>query len=433
MIELWGDIFLRWIEKAGSQFVSYSQQDGLAIILFSLGYVAVDAVHIGEVVGVGPLVVVAYHRQVQQVGGFEEDGQPATECLFCRELHPEIIIFPDVVVVPVAHVGKPLADEASGELCVPAVLRVFEKKRQVCDMGRLTTQRACLADGCHFVALHGALVGGDARMGEGVVCLDAEFVEVLQYVKFQSHIVGVAHVHRHIVGVLTFVDKSVFNRVLQMLVEEAGHELFRGFRIELPSQVDVVGHGVLQRGIALLLIFLVDDAVRDNFEEAGAVGGSGVAEPQVHAVGQYLLYVQARQIVGVFLTACGVDVAWKLQGIPLTGVLDAQSGYHLPLRPCKFGHSVSGGHLLIGIIVEGIAHVAELVGDDEYVVKVAPVPAEHLNVAGAGGGVEGIFVEEVVTLLAAIHPAEGEIPRSGVITEVKIPGQVPVGIVFPSA
>lgn len=77
-------------------------------------------------------------------------------------------------------------------------------------------------------------------------------------------------------------------------VEHAHHHLLGRAREELPAQVQVVGSGVLQVRVSLLLIFLVDDAVRHNLEEAGTVDGAGIAEMQSHVGAEVVFGVQVR-------------------------------------------------------------------------------------------------------------------------------------------
>ena len=217
-----------------------------------------------------------------------------------------------------------------------------------------------------------------------------------------------------------------------MLVEKTGHELFRRFREELPPQVYVVGHGMLQRGIALLLVFLVDDAVRHNLEEARAVYGAGIAEAQVHPVGKHPLDVQARQEVGVFLASGGVNVAREFQGITLTGVFHTQTCYKFPMRQCESSHGISGGYPFVRVIVQRVAHIAELARSDQNPVKIIPVLSENLDVSGAGGGIESVFVEKAVAPFVAKHPSERQVPVADMIAQVNVSGQVAVGVVFPA-
>ena len=377
-------------------------------------------------------VIVAYHREVEQVGGFQKYRQAATERFLGRKFHAEVIVLPDIVVVPVADVGEPGTDVAACKLRVPAVTAVLEQKREIGYVGGLSEQRSGLSHGYYVVALHGAFVGGDAGVSEGVVGLDAELAEILQNVDFRTHIVRVAHIHRHVICVLSFVYESIFNGVLQVLVEKTGHELFGRFRKELPPQVYVVGYGVFQRGIALLLVFLVDDAVRNNFEEARPVYGAGVTETEVHTVGQNPLDVQARQEVGVLLSSDRVNVAREFQGIALTGVFHTQTCYKFPIGYGKPCHRVAGGYPFVRVIVQRVAHIAELARSDQNPVKIIPILSENLDVSGAGGGIESVFVEKAVAVLCAEHAANRDVPAAALITEVNVSGQVSVGVVFPA-
>ena len=157
---------------------------------------------------------VAHQGEIEQVGGFDEETEATVPRLVGRQLHAEVLILPDVVVVPVGDVGQALADEAAGELGIEAEAVVAVQQREVGHVGGLAEERTILAHGDDVVALHGALVGGDAREGVGVVKLDAEGVEVFQQVDFQAGVAGVAEVERHVVCILAFVNQTVLNGVL---------------------------------------------------------------------------------------------------------------------------------------------------------------------------------------------------------------------------
>ena len=90
-----------------------------------------------------------------------------------------------------------------------------------------------------------AFVGGHTGVGIGVVGLHAKPVEVFHHIHLRTQVTGITEVHGLIIGVLSLVDQTILDRVLQPFIEEADHELLRGFREKLIAQVDVIGHGVL--------------------------------------------------------------------------------------------------------------------------------------------------------------------------------------------
>ena len=160
-------------------------------------------------------------------------------------------------------------------------------------------------------------------MGIGVVGLHAKPVEVFHHIHLRTQVTGITEVHGLIIGVLSLVDQAILDRVLQPFIEEADHELLRGFREKLIAQVDVIGHGVLQVGITLLFVIFVEDAVGHDLEEAGAVDGPGVGEAQV-GIGVRLPFgMEAGQPVGVALLTLRIHVAGEFQHIALCGMLHA--------------------------------------------------------------------------------------------------------------
>ena len=173
----------------------------------------------------------------------------------------------------------------------------------------------------HVRSLHDAFVGSHTGVGVGIVGLHAKPVEILHHIHLRTQVAGITEVHRLIIGVLPLVDQAILDRVLQPFVEEADHELLGGFREKLIAQVDVIGHGVLQVGITLLLVIFVEDAVGHDFEEAGAVDGPGVGEAQV-GIGVRLPFgMEAGQPVGVALLTLRIHVAREFQHIALLCML----------------------------------------------------------------------------------------------------------------
>ena len=92
-------------------------------------------------------------------------------------------------------------------------------------MGRLSEQWTGLAHRLHFRSFHDTLVCRDLRMCIGIVCLNTEPVEVFHHIDFHPQILGVTEVHRFIIGILAFVQQPVFDRVLDLLIEQADHKL----------------------------------------------------------------------------------------------------------------------------------------------------------------------------------------------------------------
>lgn len=143
-------------------------------------------------------------------------------------------------------------------------------------MGCLSIERTGLADHFHVVAVHLAFVGRDGGMRISVVGLDAEPVEIFQDVDFHTKVLCRTEIHRFVFQILSFSDQTVFDRVLDILVEQTHHELFALSGEIFVTQVQIVGYGVLQVGIAFLLVIIADDAVRGDFEETRPVDGAGI-------------------------------------------------------------------------------------------------------------------------------------------------------------
>ena len=87
--------------------------------------------------------------------------------------------------------------------------------------------------------------GGDLRMGVCVVCLDTKPVEVFHHVDLQSPVGGVAKVARSVERLLSDGSHTIFNRVLNILIEHACHNLLALSGEILVAQVEVVSHGML--------------------------------------------------------------------------------------------------------------------------------------------------------------------------------------------
>lgn len=106
-------------------------------MLLTLHNVAVRPLYVRKAVSMRAFVVIANHRQVEKIGDLKEHGQAMVKRLVGRQLGTEVVVFLDVVVVPVAHVGKSAADVASRYLGIPSVVSVFEEEGEVCHVGRL--------------------------------------------------------------------------------------------------------------------------------------------------------------------------------------------------------------------------------------------------------------------------------------------------------
>ncbi len=83
----------------------------------------------------------------------------------------------------------------------------------------------------HSPTLILTLRGGDFRVGVGVVSLHSEVADVLDYVNFEAHILGITQVIRHIVGIGSGANLAIrcyehlLYRVFQILIEYAGKNL----------------------------------------------------------------------------------------------------------------------------------------------------------------------------------------------------------------
>ena len=64
--------------------------------------------------------------------------------------------------------------------------------------------------------------------------------------------------------------ERVFDRVFDHFIENTHHKLLRGAWEKLVAQVDVIGNSAFQVGIAAFLVFLLYNAVGNDFEEARA-------------------------------------------------------------------------------------------------------------------------------------------------------------------
>lgn len=101
------------------------------------------------------------------------------------------------------------------------------------------------------------LRGGDFRMSVSIIRLYSEVADVLDYVDFEAHVLGITQVVRHVVGIgsgsylAIRCYEHLLYRVFQILIEYAGKNLFGLAWEPLPAQVDVVDAGTLQVWITL--------------------------------------------------------------------------------------------------------------------------------------------------------------------------------------
>ena len=270
-------------------------------------------------------------------------------------------------------------------------------------------------------------------MCECVVSLYAETLEIFHYVDFNAGVRGVTQVHRLVVSVLTLVDKAVFNGVVEMLVEEAHHYLLATFREELIAEVDIVGNGVFQVGIALFLIIFIDYRIGHDFKKARTVHGAVVTEMQAALGVDFILEMGRGQNVRVTLLAIGVGVAGENQRVSLHRVLRAQPYCGVPTLALRFRHGVSRANLLRSVVVERVADIAVRAGLEFQFVEVVPILAAILRIGGTGSTVESIFVEKAAALLVAIHAAHAVSHQPVAVSQIEMSGEVAVVVVLPTA
>ena len=168
---------------------------------------------------------VAQERDIQQVGGLAKDTDAVLETFFYRSIQLGVAVLPYIIFIPVRNVAQTFSRIAGRHLALPAVPGLFEKQGEICHMGRLSEQWTGLAHRLHFRSFHDTLVCRDLRMCIGIVCLNTEPVEVFHHIDFHPQILGVTEVHRFIIGILAFVQQPVFDRVLDILIEQADHKL----------------------------------------------------------------------------------------------------------------------------------------------------------------------------------------------------------------
>ena len=225
-------------------------------------------------------------------------------------------------------------------------------------MRGLPAQGARLRRLHYLVPIHHPFAGLYARVRERVVRLHAEPMEILQHIYLHTHVGGVAQVQRHIISILPLVYKAVLYRVSYMLVEQSHHELLGGARKELPPKVHVVGHGVPEIRIALLLVILVYYAVRHYLEQARTVDGPVIGEMQVHVLPESALGMQVRQPVRIPLSALRVRVARIFEPVSLVCMLHAYPRCKVPSLQRESRHGPPGPYAFMGRIVERVTHIA---------------------------------------------------------------------------
>ena len=298
-------------------------------------------------------------------------------------------------------------------------------------MGGLPEERTGLFHHDHVIAVHLLLLSRDGRMGVGVVGLDAKPTEIFHDVNLHAEVGGRAEIHRFISQVLPFCHQPVFDWVLDVLVEHAHHELFAGAGEELIAQVQVVGHGVFQVGIAFFVVVISYEAIRDDFEETRTVHSAVIGETQVGVFVHVVFQMCAGQPVPIFLVSFGVGIFfWEFQRITLVGVFGTQSHVDFPKRPRIFHHEVSCTDAFRVIVVERVGNVTIAAARCIFnVIEVLPVVS--------GFGIERITVVEAFTLFIAVESAGLEVHDLSafhfqLIGQVGLSRKVAVGVMFPT-
>ena len=193
---------------------------------------------------------------------------------------------------------------------------------------------------------------------------------------------------------------------MNVLVEQAYHQLLALSREILIPQVEVVGCGVFQVRVATFVVVLVDDVVGYNLEEARPVDGLVVRQSEVRIAVYVPFDVGIGQPVGVaLLSSVCVSVGHKLKGVSLSCVLSSKSCYYLPLACCQSGLSVAGSNLLCCTVVHGVGERIALQAQ-AYAVVVVPVAALELVVGRVLGLIvrlESVFMVVAVSFLVAVQ------------------------------
>ena len=213
------------------------------------------------------------------------------ELLLCAEVESEHRLVPLVGVLERRHKCEFRAGERGCKLCVPAMFGVLVEQGEIGCVRRLVHERTSLRYArlilcAAFLVL--ALRSGNLRVGVGVVCLHTEVAYVLYHVNLEAHVLRVAQVGGHVVGVCSGADFAVrrnehlFYRVFQILVEDACENLLCARREPLPAQVDIVDAGAFQLRVSLLLILLALYLVGHNLVESRSVDRTVVREAHVH-------------------------------------------------------------------------------------------------------------------------------------------------------
>ena len=189
-------------------------------------------------------------------------------------------------------------------------------------------------------------------MRVSIISFYSKPVKIFHYIHFYSQVGSITKIHRFIIGILSFVQQSVFNRILQSLVEHTYHELLRGFREEFITQIEVIGYRMFQIRISFFLIIFIDNAVRYNLKEAGTVDGTGIRETQVRVFMYSVFCMEARQYIRIFLVSFRICILCReLQCITLIGMFHTNACNKFPFLVCVFHHSISCTNLFSGIIV----------------------------------------------------------------------------------
>ena len=254
-------------------------------------------------------------------------------------------------------------------------------------------------------------------MGIGIIGFDTKPVEIFHYIDFRTQVTGRTKVHRFIISILSFINQPVFYRIIQFLIEHSHHKLFRRAWEKFITHIDVVGYRMFQIGISFFLVVLIDDAVRNNFEETGPIDGTCIRKTQVRILVYIVFGVKTRQDISIFLVAFRVYITGKFQYISLIGMFHTHPGNEFPFTIRILHHPISRPDAFGRIVVQRITYVSIRTRCKKYFIEIIPVFTQVLRILTSGSRIKSIFIEETVTFLIAIHTTDREIecPVCGIL------------------
>ena len=208
-----------------SELVAHAEQESSAVTVCANDGLVALLSFILEVALVDGLEV-SLALCVEQVVGLEEERDAVVELLLCAEVESEHRLVPLVGVLERRHKCEFRAGERDCKLCVPTMFGVLVEQGEIGCVRRLVHERTSLRNArlilcAAFLVL--ALRSGNLRVGVGIVCLHTKVAYVLYHVYLEAHVLRVAQVGGHVVGVCSGTDFAVrrnehlFYRVLQIL------------------------------------------------------------------------------------------------------------------------------------------------------------------------------------------------------------------------